>query len=478
MMRKAFRNWRLAFVLLAALLFTGTWLPSAAWAETAEQVQEVREVLSQYHLSKPAEEDLNQQTIDEMIESLGDPYTEYFSEEEWESFFNNLEQTFTGIGIRLIEEDGVVYVEDIIPGGPAEAAGMLPGDALTSADGASLKGLSVAGIQEKLLGPEGTSVQVGVTRDGKLLTFSITRKTIQLPTAFSQMMGDGVGYLALTAFTSDAGEAFAEQLDKLAEAGMTSLIFDLRNNGGGYVNAAQEIAEYFMDEGVLAYLKDRDGNKASIDVRGGRMPYPVTVLVNGASASASELLAGALQDYRIAKLVGTRTFGKGLVQSLVPLESGGVLKITVQEYLTPKGRKVNQTGLTPQVEIAGASEQLIGAFREAGGKQVEVGFDKGSILINGVRTAFPNALLQNEGKTYVQLRLIASIVGASIGYDPETGTVDILDGDQYYQLPRGDSRLINKNGWNMIELTSAIRLFPELTSETANGQLKLSARSQ
>jgi len=375
----------------------------------------------------------------------------------------------------LVEEDGVVYVEDVIPGGPAEAAGILPGDALTAADGDSLLGLTISGVQKKLLGEEGTKVSVGVTRDGKRLDFPITRRAMQLPVATGQMMDDGVGYLALSGFTSDAGKLFAQQIEKLEEAGMISLLIDLRNNGGGYVNAAQQIAGLFIEDGVLAHLKNRDGTDSPLNVSGGGKPYPVTILVNGNSASASELLAGALQDYGIAKLVGTKTYGKGVVQSIFPLESGGVVKVTVQEYFTPEGNKVDNVGLTPDHAVDGAIDQLIAAYRDAGGQRLTVDVGQGFIVLNGVRAAFANAAVQDAASSawFVNLRLAAALAGATVGYDAKTKEITLSKGDQVRKLAAGDERLINKNGWNLIDLNIMRQWFPGLSQGAEGSRLKL-----
>lgn len=467
---------RLAAALLAAIFLSGVCTPSAVWAESAEQVDEVREILESYHISSPEEDELNQAAIEAMVESLDDPYTEYYDAEEWESFASDLEQSFTGIGIVMVGEDGTVYVEDVIPGSPAEKAGILPGDAIVSADGQSVKGLSVSELQKKLLGKEGTTLKLGVSRDGKSLAFEVVRKALNLPSARAVMMGNGVGYIALTGFTSDAGDAFARELGELEKSGMTSLVIDLRDNGGGYVSAAQQIASLFIEDGVLAHLKDRSGKAVPLNASGGGKSYPVTVLVNGHTASASELLAGALQDYGIAKLVGTRTFGKGVVQSIFPLESGGVIKVTVQEYHTPKGRKVDKEGLAPDVAVEGDIPQLVKAFREAGGREVTAVMGKGVVLVNGVRTPFPNAAVSSGGTWHVNLRLAAALAGAEVGFDAKTKTITLTQGSTTRKLSAQDGSLINKNGWSLIELNAAKRLFPGLSSEVSGGQLKLSVR--
>ncbi|MDB4868919.1 MAG: hypothetical protein JWR03_3252 [Cohnella sp.] len=468
-------GFRILLALLLSLALTGTWTTASA-AATTDQVNEVRTLLEQYHLDKPADKDLNGAAIDAMVNSLHDPYTEYFDPEQWKTFSDTLEQTFVGIGIVMAEEKGVVYVEDVITGSPAEAAGVLPGDAIVSADGKSVKGLSVTELQKQLRGAEGTTLTIGVTRDGKAFSYTITRKSVQIPVATGQMMGDGVGYLALSGFSSDAGEAFRKQLDKLEQAGMSSLVIDLRNNGGGYVNAAQQIAGYFLKDGVLAHLKDRDGNDSPLSVQGSGKSYPITILVNGNSASASELFAGALQDYGVAKLIGTQTFGKGVVQSILPLQSGGVLKVTVQEYFTPNGHKVNKKGLTPDHVVYGSGEQLVRAFRDAGGHALAMTTTNGAIVVNGVRTVEPYAAVLRGNLWYANVRLASAMAGADIGFDPKAQTITLKDHDHSYSIKLGDERLTNKGGWNLIDIRTMQNWFPNLSVDTAQGQLRLTVK--
>jgi carboxyl-terminal processing protease len=465
-----------AALLLSLAVSLSAFAPAVTWAETTAQTDEVRSILEQYHLSDPGEEALNEGAIDGMIDSLNDPYTEYFTDEEWKSFSSSLEQTFTGLGIVMIEEEGAVYVEDVIPGSSAETAGVQPGDTLLSAEGVSLKGMSVAEIQMKLKGKEGTAITLGVTRDGKALSYLLVRKTIQLPVASAKMMGEGVGYLSLSGFTSDAGSLFSKQLGTLEAAGMKALVVDLRDNGGGYVNAAQQIAGLFIEKGVLAHMKDRNGKDVPLTVSGGKKPYPVTLLVNGHSASASELLAGAFQDYGVAKLVGTKTYGKGVVQSIIPLQSGGVLKVTVQEYFTPHGRKVDKTGLTPETVVEGAVEQLITAFRQSGGKQLSMTIGKGSVMINGVRSTRPASAVLRGKSWFVNLRLAALLAGAQVGYDKKSKSITVSKDGTTYKLSSGDSRLINKNGWSLVDLASLKQWFPGLSSNVTGGQLTMTTR--
>lgn len=461
----------IALLLAFALAFAGT--PAAVQANSDTQLEEIRDLLDRYHISNPDESVLNASDIDEMLEALNDPYTEFFDEQSWSIFNDDLEQTFYGIGVGLAEEDGIVYVQLVIPNSPAAKAGLQPGDALVSADGHPLVGVNIPGVQERVLGPKGTTVKLGIQRDGKLLELPIVRDEVQYPPVRGLMMGNGVGYLELNGFTSEAGWLFMEQLDKLERSGMKSLVIDLRNNSGGYMLEAQKIAALFIAEGVLAHLVSGDGTETSLYVSGGGTTYPVTVLVNSFSASASELLAGALQDYGVATIIGTQTFGKGVVQTLFELSSGGILKVTVQEYFTPNGRKVDQVGIEPDITVEGSVEQLIAAYRHAGGKRLIVDFWNGFFVLNGIDMTRPNMKLNRDGTWFVNLRLAASLVGAEVGYDRKTGSITLSKNGKVHRWKNGDPVLVNKNGYNLVDVTTLQSLFPELSHTVKDGKLRL-----
>lgn len=469
-------KWKSPIALLLSIsLFLG--IASSAFAEdTPDQIREVRELLVKYHYGNPSEQSLDINDIDQMIATLKDPYTQFFDEKEWKAFNSVLEKTFVGIGIVMREDKGSVYVDEVILGSPAEASGIAAGDMLTSSGGKSLKRKTTAEIQQLLLGEEGTKVSLTVTRGGKKLDFIIVRKKIQLTPVKTSMLGDGIGYLSLSGFTSDAATEVMKQLSELEKKGMKSLVFDLRDNGGGYVDTAQKIAGLFLESGVLAYMRDRDNNDEALEVSGSRKSYPLVVLVNGNSASASELLAGAMQDYRAASLVGTQTYGKGVVQSIVTLKNGGVLKLTIRQYFTPKEHKVDKVGLTPDVVVQDPASQLVEAYRMMGGHKVTITAKNDIVTMGGVRTAEPSAAFKNgKGVWYVNIRMGASIAGAKLTYDADKHVFTLTKGKNTRTLPTNDSHLVVKNGRTLIEIGFLQKWYPGLSYSVKDETLKLSS---
>jgi len=474
-LRKRPVNFRIVRRALSLLLLSSFLASSAtAAAATATQTEDVKKLLEEYHLSKPTDEELNDAAIQGMVDALGDPYTEYFTDEEWQQFQDYLEQTYVGIGIVLTEEDGLTYVQDVIPSGPAAQAGVKPGDRIVSVDGQSVEGKSYAELNSMLVGKAGTGVVVVFNRNGARLTRTIVRADIQLPTATSVMMPGGVGYLRLTAFNTGAAEKFNAELAKLEKAGLKSLIVDLRDNGGGYIDQAQKIAEDFIASGVLAHMTDRDGADHPLELNGVTKSYPVYVLVNGNTASASELLSGALQDYGVAKLIGAQTYGKGVVQQILNVPSGGMLKVTIEEYYTPNGRKVNGTGLKPDIAVSGDVEQLLAAYRAAGGKSPTMTVGKGTVDVNGVRTGQPAALLRRDGEPYVNLRLAAAFAGAVVRYDSAAKTIAFTRGGETVRVKTTDAGLQVSEGASYVDVRLLAKWVPALKWSRSAGTVVLS----
>jgi len=470
------RRWSItrlaAWPLFLALLLSGAaGAPPAAHAETAQQMEEVRQLLEKYHLSRPDESELYHAAIEGMVRSLGDPYTEYMPPEEWEAYRKDLEQEFVGIGVYMTMLNEAVYVTDVIPDSPAEKAGIRSGDTILEVDGQAVRTTDEA--RNRLLGKAGTSVEVKLLRDDRELTVRVTRQLIRLASVSGQTMGDGIGYLAVTGFTSDAPKQFAERLRQLESDGLQALIVDIRNNGGGYIEAAQKIASHFIQNGVLAHMINRDGVDTPLTVSGTSRPYPVILLVNELTASAAELFAGALQDYGVATLVGRPTYGKGVTQLLIPLSNGGVLKVTTQEYLTPNNRKVEGVGLAPDIPVQGSASQLATAFRAAGGKTLQISHTQGNVTINGVRMRQSNAFYNHNGTWFVNGQFAAAVLGAEIRYDAASRTVNLTRDGKILSLRIDDKRLHVANGVSAFDIRALAEWAPELHWNVEGNTVKL-----
>jgi len=312
-------------------------------------LQRVFEIVEYYHKDGADLDAFLQGALQGGLEALGDPYTNYFSEPEFREFLDSLEGTVTGIGVYLEVADGYVIVAAPIKGTPAYEAGLQAGDRILEANGVSLVGETTEKASSVIRGEPGTAVKLRIERpsEGRTFEATIVRAVINVPEVESEMLEDGVGYLALTGFSDSASTEFYNAVEELKEQGATSLVLDLRNNPGGYVQSAVAIASAWVPKGEPVLIEVGKDDQTVHRSRGSLINLPTVVLVNGGSASAAEILAGAIQDYGAGTLVGTQTFGKGTVQQILFLTGGAGMKVTIAEYLTGKGRKVDGVGLTP-----------------------------------------------------------------------------------------------------------------------------------
>jgi carboxyl-terminal processing protease len=307
------------------------------------------------HAAHAEPSDFAYAAIDAMAKATNDRYTQFFTPAEYRAFNEALDpQRIGGIGV-MIEPDpasGCVRVSYVLPGTPAERAGLRIGDVLTAVGGSPTKGLSVEGVSGMLRGKAGTVVAVTVDRTGASAIVSITREDVQPPTVIFKMLSDGIGYVWIIAFGRATPAEFDTAISHLSAMGARGLVLDLRDDGGGYVNSALDISSRFIANKALLTVEERGQRATTIDADGSpSVRLPVTVLVNQYTASASEITAGALQDDGIAVLVGSRTFGKGVMQTLTPLPDGAAIKITTAHYLTPNRRDINLRGIDPDVAI-------------------------------------------------------------------------------------------------------------------------------
>lgn len=294
--------------------------------------------------------------IDGMAKALGDRYTVFFTPDDLKRFNDALDpEKISGIGV-LIQEDpsGYIGAYYVVPGTPAEQAGIQAGDVFTTVDGHSTKGMKSDDATKLLRGKPGTNVTVEVQRSGKPLAapVTITRANVQPPTVIYRMLAGNIGYIWVLAFGQETPAEFNVALTRLEGTGAKAYVLDLRNDGGGYVNSALDISARFINNDPIVSVQE-GGRTTTIDSDDTAIPQkPMTVLVNRYTASASEITAGALQDDGIAELVGEKTFGKGVVQTLTQLPDGAGIKITTARYFTPKNRDINLKGIEPDVSVA------------------------------------------------------------------------------------------------------------------------------
>lgn len=348
-----------AFVLLAVIYFGGQFLAQMNIAlpfgmSNTAKIRQIEEMLDTYYVEDYDKELAEELMYTGLVAGVGDPYTYYLSADSLAEQMEKNSGHFVGIGVEIYAgDDGYIVVSSVTPGGPAEAAGILAEDKITEVDGESITGKTAADVSALVKGEEGTDVTLTIFREstGEVLEKTVTRQDIQVQTVSWRIMDDNIGYISITNFRENTYSQFKEALDTLEAEGMEKLVLDLRNNTGGLVKSAHEIGEELLPEGIMVYTMDKEGNREDTLCDDVYNDVPMVVLVNGNSASAAEILAGAIQDTGRGELIGTTTFGKGLVQRLFTLPDGSGLNVTIQKYYTPNGTSIHGVGITPDYEV-------------------------------------------------------------------------------------------------------------------------------
>ena len=334
----------------------GTTGSTSSGSSLIKTLESFKTMLEQKYIGEIDEEKLIEGAIKGYVEGLEDPYTEYLTKEEMQDFTEETSGEYVGIGVYITnyKTNNSILVVGVMKGSPALDAGMQAGDIIEKIDGTLYTGEQLNAATRVLKGQEGTNVKVTIVRDGKEEELNIVRKKITVDHVASQMLEDNIGYIQVDSFDSGVADRAEEQLNELKEKGAKGIILDLRSNGGGIVDEATGIADLFLNKGETVLItkgksENEDETKAKKDPI--IKDIPLVVLVNQGSASASEILAGALKDKFGATIVGMNTYGKGVIQTLYSLSNGGGLKITTEEYYTPNHNKINKVGIKPDVEI-------------------------------------------------------------------------------------------------------------------------------
>jgi carboxyl-terminal processing protease len=468
----AARNWNKMKVTLTIASALMAALPTMAAAQESDAAaQEVRGLLSKLHVSGVTESALNGKSIADMVKSLQDPYTMYFTDQEIKQFQGSIENSYVGMGARVGFDDKGTYIKEVFPGSPAEKAGVQRDDYIEAINGVSVKGEALADVVSKVVGESGTTVQVTFQRGDKQVIASIVRSAVNISEVNSKRFDGNVGYIQITDFSSDADEDFDRQLKELQSKGLSSLILDLRNDPGGLLETARNIAKHFIKEGTLIHTRDRNQKDEPITITGGStVGVPVYILLNDMSASASEVLSGALQDYGVAKVIGIQSYGKGSVQQIIGLDNGGALKVTVDEYLTPNLRKVNKVGITPDIKADGSAAQMITALHQVGVADVTVQIAKHVVKMNGVEVSDEFPVVIENGHRYVPTRALAALIGANITWNEANHTVDVTTSSANHAFAANSEELRIDNGTSYVNIDAFKTNFTGL-QVTDNGDL-------
>lgn len=331
-------------------------------AEMVQKLQELENKVNQYfYLERVPDEELENGIYKGFIDALDDPYTEYYTMDELDSLMTQTEGIYYGIGayVQLDKDTALPKINGVIEGTPAQEAGLRSNDLIYEIDGTSTYGLTLTEAVALIKGEEGTQVVLTIAREDErdYLEIPVTRRKVESPTVNYEMLENNMAYIQITEFDDVTVDQFADALATMKGSGMEGLILDLRANPGGSLSAVVDIARMILPEGMIVYTKDKYGRQNEYKCDGKReLQVPLVVLIDMNSASAAEILAGSIQDYGLGTLVGTTTFGKGIVQQIVPLSDGSAVKITISSYFTPNGRDIHGIGIEPDVECEFDSE--------------------------------------------------------------------------------------------------------------------------
>ena len=320
-----------------------------------DKIDEIFTYINIYSYNEVEKEDIYNSIYSGVMESLEDPYSVYYTPEEYQDMMVSTSGTYYGIGAGVSQDLTTmeVTITKVYRGTPSEEAGLKNGDKIISVEGIDATSVSVSDLVQHIRGEEGTKVHMVIYRPstGETLEFDVERRHVELPSIEGEMLEDGIGYIQITEFQDKTDEQFATMVNELKSQGAKGLIIDVRANPGGLLSTVVNLLDQVLPEGLLVYVEDKYGNRDEYTSNALCIDLPIVVLTDENSASASEIFAGALKDYEYATLVGKTTYGKGIVQNIIRLSDGDAIKLTTAKYFTPKGNDIHKIGVVPDVEV-------------------------------------------------------------------------------------------------------------------------------
>jgi len=348
---------------------------SGDYSKVESKLKKIQSVLDEYYIGNNetiTADDMEEGIYKGYVNALDEPYTVYYTKDEYSSLMESTSGKYSGIGVVVTQNTttGAVTVVRPFEGSPGAKAGLLKDDIIYKVGGKEATGVDLNEVVSWIKGKEGSSVKIEIYRpsESKYYTFKVERKEIEIPMVEHKMLSDKIGYVAIYEFESTTADQFDAAIDDLTAQGMKGLVIDLRDNPGGLLTSATAVLDRILPKDkLLVYTVDKKGKKEeAYSSDDDSVNVPMTVLINGNSASASEIVSGCLQDYGTAKLVGTTSFGKGIVQYVLPLDDGSAIKVTSAKYYTPKGRNIHGTGIDPDVKVELKTDSTSGSSSETG----------------------------------------------------------------------------------------------------------------